>query len=142
MNLEVFDEIFDFVRRVDLVQKTVRKHSTGTDYRHPIEGLTLVTPSGERVRELTLDGVGELIIHGIGCEVTMLDGAIVDFDWLSDGRPVIDLWKVRLCASDEKLRPIEEYSSAAQFLVDSGDLEKLSKFTFARPKHAMDLLKE
>lgn len=53
------------------------------------------TVDGLYERTRIVEGVGEFSFHGIGCLLERADGALVDFDWDSDGREVFDPYRIR-----------------------------------------------
>jgi len=53
------------------------------------------TVDGLYERTRLVEGVGEFSFHGIGCLLERADGALVDFDWDSDGREVFDPYRIR-----------------------------------------------
>lgn len=89
------DIVIDFVGRVIECGMALREHFGGASREDPRLPLSLSVPGGgSRVREGSLEGVGDFRIHGAGCRFELASGEIVDFDWDVDGREVFDAWRL------------------------------------------------
>ena len=54
----------------------------------------IASDESQRVREGSLEGIGEFRIHGVGCRFELSSGEVVDFDWDEEGREVFDAWRL------------------------------------------------
>jgi hypothetical protein len=84
-----------FVDRLVQVVSALREEFEGArrpPAAEPLELIARAKPSA--VRSGHLEAVGDFSLHGVGCLVECLDGALLDFDW-DDSREVFDGWRLR-----------------------------------------------
>lgn len=105
------DVLADFVGRVIECGLALREHFGGASREDPSSPLSLVvSDDGRRVREGSLEGIGEFRIHGTGCRFELATGEIVDFDWDAEGREVFDAWRLMMYARSRGIQSESEDS--------------------------------
>jgi hypothetical protein len=82
----------------------------------------------------------EYSVHGNGCLFVSVDGHEVDVDFLANGTPVFDAWRIERFSLSRGVAPVstaEELTRECHLMVSSGTLEEVSKGWFAVKSEAV-----
>lgn len=84
------------------------------------------------------DGIG-YSTHGFGCLFVSADGHEIDVDFLADGTPVFDAWRVARFSSSRGIAvssTVEELARACRLMASSGALQTKGEGWFAKNEAA------
>ncbi|MFC8171930.1 DUF6896 domain-containing protein [Streptomyces sp. NPDC057325] len=76
----------------------------------------------------------EYSVHGNGCLFVSVDGHEIDIDFLANGTPIFDAWRIERFSLSRGFAPVstaEELTQECRLMVSSGTLEETSGGWFA-----------
>ncbi|MFF3733643.1 DUF6896 domain-containing protein [Streptomyces sp. NPDC002476] len=125
-------EVAEYVKALARVQSEVLQNLP--DLGSSLASILRRVRAGQLPKDGELANGIEYSVHGNGCLFVSVDGHEVDVDFLANGTPVFDAWRIERFSLSRGVAPVstaEELTRECRLMVSSGTLEEASGGWFA-----------
>ncbi|MFD4218227.1 DUF6896 domain-containing protein [Streptomyces griseus] len=131
-------EVAEYIKALTRVQSDVLQNLP--DLGASLASILRRVRAGQFPKEGKLANGIEYLVHGSGCLFVSVDGHEIDVDFLANGNPVFDAWRIERFSLSRGFTPVstaEELTRACRLMVSSGTLEEASRGWFAVKSEAV-----
>ncbi|MFE2305379.1 DUF6896 domain-containing protein [Streptomyces sp. NPDC059431] len=133
-------EVTEYVETLARVQAEVLRSLP--DLGSSLAAIVRRVRTGQLSKSGSISGGIEYAVHGDGCLFVSSDGQEIDIDFLIDGTPVFDSWRIeRFSASRGIASKVtgDELTQECRLMASSGTLEEVSEGWFSvKPEQSTD----